>query len=210
MEFSINENGSKFYNGEGILGDHRLACASITFNDVIPLEFLNLIKKEISNIDDTQYEIARVGNSLTDDTLDETVRNSKINWLDELNWISSIFHHYMNIANREIWEYDITGCQAIQVTKYTKSGHYTWHCDYGTSDDVQNTRKLSASLLLSDPSEYVGGKLQIIDYQGKVVSIPKKMGQITFFDARIPHRVAPVLKGERVSLVAWFTGPKLK
>ena len=96
----------------------------------------------------------------------------------------------MRIANREVWEYDITACQSIQVTRYEKNGHYGWHSDYGTSDDPQNTRKLSASLLLSDPSEYVGGKLQIINYHGTVVSIPKKMGQITFFDARIPHRVA--------------------
>ncbi len=212
MEFSIKENGSSFYNNEEIVGEHKVARANITFNDVIPDDLLKLIKKEITNLSESEYETAKVGNGTTDDNSfhDESVRISEVNWLGELNWISSIFHHYMTIANREIWQYDITGCQAIQVTKYTKNGHYTWHCDYGTSDNVYNTRKLSASLLISDPNDYVGGKFQVIDYHGKIVSIPKKMGQITFFDSRIPHRVAPVLKGERISLVAWFTGPKLR
>jgi PKHD-type hydroxylase len=195
------------------MSTHKIASSSFTFNDVLPLDIINSIKKEICGISETSYEEARVGNGDNNfpiDITDPKIRISTVKWVDEMNWISSIFTHYMRIANREVWEYDITACQSIQVTRYEKNGHYGWHSDYGTSDDPQNTRKLSASLLLSDPSEYVGGKLQIINYHGTVVSIPKKMGQITFFDARIPHRVAPVLKGERLSLVAWFTGPKLR
>jgi predicted 2-oxoglutarate/Fe(II)-dependent dioxygenase YbiX len=30
------------------------------------------------------------------------------------------------------------------------------------------------------------------------------------FDSRIPHRVTPVTKGKRISLVSWMLGPKLK
>jgi PKHD-type hydroxylase len=190
------------------IGDHKLSQSHITFNNIIPAELINMIRKEIDSIQDSSYEIAKTGTS--NEYEDTSIRRSTINWIDEMHWITSIFHHYMKIANREIWEYDITGCQSIQVTRYTKGGHYTWHCDYGVSEDVNDTRKLSASLLLSNPDDYVGGKFQLIDYQGKVISIPKKQGQITFFDARIPHRVAPILKGERISLVAWFTGPKLK
>ena len=204
----MSEYESEIDEGDS-MSDEKIARASLTFNEVLPLDIINSIKKEICGISETSYEEARVG---TEDVSfnNPKIRISTVNWVNEMNWISSIFTHYMRIANREVWEYDITSCQSIQVTRYEKNGHYGWHCDYGSSGDSQNTRKLSASLLLSDPSEYIGGKLQIIDYQGNVVSIPKKMGQITFFDARIPHRVAPVLKGERISLVAWFTGPKLR
>jgi len=194
------------------LESHIIAQANVTFNDVLPADLIDLIKKQINNINNSSYEEAKVGNAIDQDdsVTDSKIRISTINWVDEMNWISSIFWHYMRIANRNIWEYDITSCQSIQVTRYQKNGHYGWHSDYGVSDNNKNTRKLSASLLLSDPNDYVGGKLQLIDYHGNVISIPKKMGQITFFDARIPHRVAPVLKGERISLVAWFMGPKLK
>jgi PKHD-type hydroxylase len=191
------------------ISNGNLAMASITFNEVLPLDIINSIKKEICDVSESSYEEAKTGNDEVSYS-NPKIRISTVNWVNEMNWISSIFTHYMRIANREVWGYNITGCQSIQITKYGKNGHYGWHCDYGHSDDPQNTRKLSASLLLSDPSDYIGGKLQVIDYHGRVVSIPKKMGQITFFDARIPHRVAPVLKGERISLVAWFTGPKLR
>ena len=36
------------------------------------------------------------------------------------------------------------------------------------------TRKLSMSIILSDPEEYSGGKLQFIDYMGKVQSVTKE------------------------------------
>ena len=156
------------------MSTHKIASSSFTFNDVLPLDIINSIKKEICGISETSYEEARVGNGDNNfpiDITDPKIRISTVKCVHEMNWISSIFTHYMRIANREVWEYDITACQSIQVTRYEKNGHYGWHSDYGTSDDPQNTRKLSASLLLSDPSEYVGGKLQIINYHGTVVSI---------------------------------------
>lgn len=197
-----------YFSNIEIVGDHKISQSHIVFDNIIPPELINLIKNEIDNFQDSSYETAKTGS--TNEYEDSSIRKSSINWVNEMHWITSIIFHYMKIANKEIWEYDITGCQSIQVTRYKKGDHYTWHCDYGVSEDKNETRKLSASLLLSDPNDYVGGKFQLIDYQGKVVSIPKKQGQITFFDARMPHRVAPVLKGERLSLVAWFTGPKLK
>ena len=58
--------------------------------------------------------------------------------------------------------------ESVQVTRYDKSHFYGWHSDYGTSADEDLTRKLSMSIILSDPEEYSGGKLQLfIDYHGK-------------------------------------------
>ena len=99
----------------------------------------------------------------------------------------------------------------VQVSKYeAPDGHYRWLSDYGTSQNSDYTRKLSASLLVTDPSEYEGGDLEFIDYHGNSVFAPKTKGSIIVFDSRVPHRVTPVTKGLRYSLVTWIYGPKLK
>ena len=100
--------------------------------------------------------------------------------------------------------------ESVQVTRYDKNHFYGWHSDYGTSADKGLTRKLSMSIILSDPEEYSGGKLQFIDYQGKVQNVDKTRGTVVVFDSRTPHRVTPVLRGQRISLVAWMMGPKLR
>ena len=68
------------------------------------------------------------------------------------------------------------------------------------------TRKLSFSLLLSDPDEYEGGDLIIATVNGHHI-IPKGKGLIVFFPAYTEHEVTPVTKGIRRSLVGWIHGP---
>ncbi len=44
--------------------------------------------------------------------------------------------------------------------------------------------------------------------KGKTAKL--KQGQALFFASWLQHRVKPVTKGERQSLVMWFGGPPLK
>jgi PKHD-type hydroxylase len=67
-------------------------------------------------------------------------------------------------------------------------------------------RKISASLLLNDESEYEGGDLIILDETVKT----KKQGTIIVFPSFMAHQVTPVTKGVRYSAVCWMTGPKWK
>ncbi len=67
----------------------------------------------------------------------------------------------MNEANEDAgWKYNIVAAESCQVTRYTKSGFYTWHLDgIGSHNDVYNepgnkflhvnTRKLSISIILN-------------------------------------------------------------
>ena len=64
--------------------------------------------------------------------------------------------------------------------------------------------------MITDPLEYDGGILEFIDYHGNTVVAPREKGSIIVFDSRIPHRVTPITRGRRVSLVTWMMGPKLK
>jgi PKHD-type hydroxylase len=194
---------------ENLMGNHVIARPSVYFESIIPDYVLEIIRKRISDIPDDQWKPGQIGDA-KGGTTDLESRNCEVAWITELDWVSSIFTHYFRIANRECWEYDIVEFDALQVTRYGKGQYYNWHADYGSSYDKNLTRKLSATLVISDPEEYTGGKLQMIDYHGKIMSPNKKKGSIIIFDSRCPHRVTPVLKGERISLVAWMLGPKLR
>jgi len=183
----------------------------IFYQEVIPPKLVDLMVEEVEKINEkNEFEDAKTG-SLDKAVLDTKTRNSKIKWWYESHWVCSVFSHYIGIANKQQWEYDLNTLLGIQVSKYeAPDGHYRWHSDYGTSQNNDYTRKLSASLLLTDPSEYEGGDLEFIDYHGNNVFAPKQRGSIIVFDSRVPHRVTPVTKGKRYSLVTWIYGPKLK
>lgn len=215
---SIDKEYAYYYDDEGrpkkirdnLVGDHKVASSTVVFEEQLPDYLVDLIWKRIEQIDPEIWDNAEVGNDSIGGIRVNDVRKCDVTWLSEIDWISTVFSHYFHIANREVWEYDITEMEEIQVTRYYKNNFYGWHSDYGVSGDKNLTRKLSASILLTDPSTYSGGKLQLIDWVGKVVSPTKAKGSIIIFDSRTPHRVTPILKGERYSLVSWMCGPKLK
>ena len=63
--------------------------------------------------------------------------------------------------------------------------------------------------LLSDPSEFTGGDL-LFSEMGDSKPLPLKQGQAIIFASFLRHKVAPVKKGGRKSLVMWFGGPPFK
>lgn len=61
---------------------------------------------------------------------------------------------------------------------------------------------LSATLFLSDPSDYDGGELIIESVQGEeAIKLPA--GDMILYPARSVHRVAPVTRGSRVAAFFW-------
>ena len=98
--------------------------------------------------------------------------------------------------------------ELAQYTEYPSGGFYDWHMD----SDVHfahepPVRKISMTCLLSHESEFEGGELQIEKEKNKVKLV---QGQAVFFASFLLHRVAPVTRGVRKSLVMWFGGPPLK
>ena len=95
-----------------------------------------------------------------------------------------------------------------QFTHYLTGGFYEWHMDNDVQGKYQPpVRKISMTLLLSDPSTFEGGELEIMS-KGKTAKL--KQGQAMFFASWLQHRVKPVTRGERKSLVMWFGGPSFK
>ena len=101
--------------------------------------------------------------------------------------------------------------EAIQLGIYSgeENGHYEWHCDEGgNAFDVY--RKLSMALLLTDPSEFEGGHLQLKYETDDIRTVQQKKGRAWFFPTWQLHRVTPVTKGIRKSLVVWAGGQPFK
>jgi predicted 2-oxoglutarate/Fe(II)-dependent dioxygenase YbiX len=102
---------------------------------------------------------------------------------------------------------EISGLEPIQIFKYDVGDHYMWHTDWSPHNNKK--RKLSITIQLSDPSEYEGGEVEILDGpQSRTVT--KDLGHATVFPSWAVHKVTPVTSGTRWALVAWATGKPFK
>ena len=157
-------------------------------------------------------------------------RKSDIVWMNDL-WIYKEIHPYIHEANQRAgWNFEWDWSESCQFTKYGVGQYYGWHCDSwdkpysrppladGTRPiDHGKIRKLSVTISLSHPDEYVGGNLEFdfrnqVDWdRNKKAAIHscdgiRPRGSIIVFPSFVWHRVAPVTKGTRYSLVIWNLG----
>ena len=95
--------------------------------------------------------------------------------------------------------------EEVQILRYDEGGHFqAWHSDAGI--DAQERRRISMSVELSERADYDGGELEVVpDRVGCVRTLPRGSAQL--FPSRALHRVTPVTRGRRWSLVAWTGAP---
>ena len=176
----------------------------------IDKDVADIIIKKYNNLDLTQSKVG----TKSDQIIDKKIRNSKNCWIATDNWISGMMKHFVEVANNSFFNYDLTQwSDNIQYTVYDeKKSHYNWHSDIVRSVfDSNLIRKLSISLILSDPSEYEGGEFQIMHMGDKKMTTMKPpMGTAIIFSSTTRHRVRPIKSGKRVSLVGWYGGPPFR
>jgi len=98
--------------------------------------------------------------------------------------------------------------EPAQYTEYPAGGFYDWHIDSDVNcANEPPVRKISMTCLLSNENEFEGGGLELMS-EGKFAR--PKQGHAIFFASFIRHRVVPVTKGTRRSLVMWFGGEPFK
>lgn len=209
---------------------------SIWYFTNLPNKIIETIEEDLVENFDPYLQDSKVGEG-NYGTIDKDKRNAKNAWVPTSHWISGFIWHYVQRANRENFLYDLIGVdgESLQYTVYGEGEYYGWHNDQGLStfyqpitsaskdrmdggklaSDFVNTnceyvRKLSFSLLLSDPDTYEGGNLQLLDETGKSYIAPRQRGVLILFDSRTQHRVQKVTKGVRKSIVGWVVGPRWK
>ena len=170
-----------------------------------------------------QTEKINKGKDLSEEDLKDLKkkRDSNIVWLND-RWIYKEIQPYIHQANRLAgWNFDWDFSESCQFTKYKLNQFYDWHCDsweapYANPDNKDThgkIRKLSVTCSLSDPKDYEGGELEFdfrnMDPDKKSVrkcAEIKPRGSIVVFPSHVWHRVKPVTKGTRYSLVIWNLG----
>ena len=149
------------------------------------------------------------------------------NYFTTKQWLYDLIWPYMLEANKQSgWNLDISAAENMQLGRYRKGGFYSWHKD-GSSDSLAayfelwdepkneflngKVRKISMSLILND--DFEGGEFEFCCYdrgECKITPIELKRGDMMFFPSGMEHRVTPVTKGVRYSLVSWFVGPPVR
>lgn len=147
-------------------------------------------------------------------------RNSSIVWMND-KWIYREIIPYVNKANKDAgWNFEWINSESCQFTIYREQQHYNWHQDswpkpYNRPQQKDHglIRKLSVTVSLADGNEYEGGDLEFDlrnnnDSSSRVITSKeaRTKGSIIVFPSFVWHRVAPVTRGTRYSLVIWNTG----
>ena len=160
---------------------------------------------------------ATIGIDNKNTKLDERYRKSIISWIPFTKAIPiyQVIRNWMEITNTNYFGFDtVQLSEQGQYAEYSKGGFYNWHMDSDIEMKLMPTvRKISMTLLLSDPKDFEGGELEL--FCGDTLDSEKnkfklKRGYAVFFASFLLHRVMPVTKGNRKSLVMWFGGSPLR
>jgi predicted 2-oxoglutarate/Fe(II)-dependent dioxygenase YbiX len=125
----------------------------------------------------------------------------KYGWLYDRIWSA------VQECNRQFFCVDVAGVEAnIQLGRYDSvdRGFYDWHTDFA---GIRPLRKISVSIQLSRADAYEGGDLELL-YGNRPQRMDRTRGAFIAFPSFLLHRVTPVTRGTRWSLVAWILGAR--
>lgn len=143
-----------------------------------------------------------------DKELEHEIRKSSVAMIkpeDAHKWVFDKLGALAIQANNERYWFDILGFkEELQLAEYGEGHYFDWHLDFSAGQ--ASMRKLSMSVQLSDSEDYEGGDLEIM-VNTNHVKVPRSKGTVIIFPSFVMHRVTPVTKGTRKSLVGWISGP---
>jgi PKHD-type hydroxylase len=178
-----------------------------------------ICNKLVARFSEENYESALVGTNTG--ILAKDIRDADRQWANKNDLVECILTRLIMQANQDaLWNFDITEPEQVQIGRYREGQFYGQHMDCHIKGSeviatgresavvvpLLSQRKISASLLLNDESEYEGGDLVILNETIK----QKKQGTIIVFPSFMAHQVTPVTRGVRYSAVCWMLGPKWK
>jgi PKHD-type hydroxylase len=207
---------------EDIITRQRDILPYCFWNNVFNDEELDAISKLMSETQTVDAEIsakapdgdAKIG------AIDKNSRTSHVNFYgvnEKTHWIFDRLNQIIDRLNFRFYNFDLNGYSFFQYTEYFghELGKYDWHMDSylgSHPNGFTETRKLSITLLLNEPGvDFEGGDFQINKGSPtEVDTVDLKKGMLIAFPSFLIHRVAPVTKGTRKSIVIWVQGPKFR
>ncbi len=173
----------------------------------------NALKDINLYVSQTKPERAGIKQNPSADDDPNVIRRSDIIWISsEKTSTKRLYENVCSLGefvNNQFFRYNIYLQETLQYSIYRgdEEGHYDWHIDAMHKGDHHLVRKISFSIGLNDPSEYEGGNLEFFPTNdSRRIKLRKNQG--VFFNSLIAHRVTPVTKGTRISLVGWIHGPE--
>jgi len=150
---------------------------------------------------------AQVGMGKPGGGTDTKKRVTTISWIpfEEMKPMYDQVNQFIQQANLNHFGFgDIQITEQAQFTEYPEGGFYDWHmdCDVNMQHEPP-VRKISMTVLLSPENQFEGGDLEVMA-PGKKAKL--KQGHALIFASFLNHRVNPVTRGVRQSLVMWFGG----
>lgn len=178
-----------------------------------PHSFLDQVVKR--GLDSDEIEA-----TLSGDKVNKQMRDTRITWLND-TWIFDWILPYVHQQNEEAdWNFSLSYPEDIQFTKYKENHFYNWHQDHIHKSDssINDQRKISVVIPLSNSDEYEGGNLEFCDPTASPTNkeniinddMFRQKGNIIVFPSFVYHRVTKVTKGQRLSMVMWVRGEKWK
>ena len=169
----------------------------------------------------SQQQVEQATVMSVDNPLNQEIRRSRVKFFCRDEFIFPIFDRLngaIETINDRFYNFILNGYDSFQYTEYhhDEKGEYNFHMDtcFGerSFDEQFETRKLSVVMCLNRPGvDFEGGQFYMNQGSEKLAfEVEMKRGRIIFFPSFLIHRVAPVTKGVRKSLVAWVTGPKFR
>ena len=138
------------------------------------------------------------------------VRKSGVCWVNEPFYKNLVFDIICRQNRNSGLNFQLDCLEDVQITRYVApDGHFDFHIDgngHARENVDDSVRKLSMTCLLSDPSEFEGGVFEMTSGKTGTFNIDLEKGDIVIFPSYKLHRVSPVTKGIRYSLVAWARG----
>ena len=152
-------------------------------------------------------QTAQVGMNKPEGGTDTKKRVTTISWIPfkEMGQMYQDLNTFIQKTNENHFGFgDIQITENAQFTEYPVGGFYDWHmdCDVNMANQPP-VRKISMTILLNDPAEFEGGHLELTA-PDKFAEL--KQGHAIIFASFLNHRVNPVTRGMRQSLVVWFGG----
>lgn len=135
----------------------------------------------------------------------QSIRRSKIHFVED-RAVQDHIRHFCEVANRNVFGVDTGNHIDCQFTRYDgdDNGFYDYHLDVSFEGQKPAfDRKISCTVLLNDFDEFEGGDFMLMDKK-----VELKKGSVILFPSFYPHKVAPVTKGTRYSMVGWLEGTR--